>query len=287
MDMDIALATCRSLPEPDHDAAPLEAALRAAGIEAGWLAWDDPGADWSRARLTVLRATWNYPDHPERFLAWAERVARVSRLCNPLPLVRFNLHKRYLLALEGRGVPIAPTALVARGSATTLHAVRSERGWDDVVVKPAVSAASFRTARVGPSDLDAGEAHLRALVTERDVLVQRYLPSVEDYGERALVWIDGELTHAVRKSRRFAGESESVSADAVAVTHAEAKLARRVIAAIDGTPLYARIDVAPGLDGPPVLMELELIEPSLFFPKSPAALTRFVAALGRELGNRT
>ena len=285
--MDIALATCLSLPEPDHDAAPLESALRAAGIETGWLAWDDPGADWSRARLTLLRATWNYPAQPERFLAWAARVARVSRLCNPLSLVRFNLHKRYLLELAGRGVPIAPTALVARGAGTTLDALRSERGWDDVVVKPAVSAASFRTMRVGPGDLRAGEAHFRSLVVERDVLVQRYLPSVEGYGERALVWIDGAVTHAVRKSPRFAGESESVSADAVAVTPAEGQLARRVIAALDGTPLYARIDVAPGPDGWPVLMELELIEPSLFFPKAPRALGRFVVALRRELTSRT
>jgi len=281
--MDIALATCLDLPEPDHDAAPLEAALRAAGIAAGWLAWDDPGADWSRARLTVLRTTWNYPEQPERFLAWAERVTRVSRLCNPLPLVRFNLHKRYLLELEARGVAVAPTVLVARGAATTLDAIRSERGWDDVVVKPAVSAASFRTSRFGPGDHAAGEAHLRALVAERDVLVQPYLPAVEGHGERALVWIDGELTHAVRKSPRFAGESESVSSAPVAVSPAEHALAERAIAALDGTPLYARIDVAPGPDGSPALMELELIEPSLFFPQAPRALARFVAALEREL----
>ncbi len=281
--MDIALATCRSLPEPDHDAAPLEAALRTAGIETGWLAWDDPRTDWSRARLTLLRSTWNYPAHPERFLAWAERVAQVSRLCNPLPLIRWNLHKRYLVELERRGVPIAPTACVPGGSPTTLAAVLSEHGWDEVVVKPAVSAASFRTMRVGRGDLEAGEAHFRALVAERDTLVQRYLPSVEDHGERALVWIDGEVTHAVRKAPRFAGEAESVSPQTVAVSPAEAALARGVIGATEGIPLYARIDVAPGLDGAPVLMELELIEPSLFFPQAPWALERFVAAILRQL----
>jgi hypothetical protein len=281
--MDIALATCLRLPEPDHDAAPLAAALAAAGIDARPLAWDDPAADWSRARMTVLRSTWNYPEQPDRFLAWAERAARVSHLCNPLPVVRFGLHKGYLLGLERRGVPIAPTVLVARGARTTLAELLSERGWSDVVVKPAVSAASFRTLRVGPRDLAAGEAHLRALAAERDVLVQCYLPSVESHGERALVWIDGELTHAVRKSPRFAGESESVSAGAVPIAPAEAELARRAIDAVDPPPVYARVDVAPGLDGSPVLMELELIEPSLFFPQAPRALARFVAALERKL----
>lgn len=281
--MDVALATCLVLPEPDHDAAPLEAGLRAAGIELAWLAWDDPQADWSRARLTVPRSTWNYPREPERFLAWAEHVDRVSRLCNPLPLVRWNLHKRYLLELERRGIPIAETALLQTGSTETLRAVRDARGWEDVVVKPAVSAASFRTMRVGPNDLAAGEEHLRALVAERDVLVQPYVPSVEGYGERALVWIDGVVTHAVRKTPRFAGEAEAVSGEAVPVSAAEADLARRAIAALDTAPVYARIDVAPGPDGHPLVMELELIEPSLFFPKEPKSLARFVGALEREL----
>ncbi len=284
--MDVALATCLSLPEPDHDAAPLDAALRAAGIDAGWLAWDDPRADWSQARLTVPRSTWNYPKYPERFLAWAEHAARASRLCNPLPLVRWNLHKGYLLELERRGVPIAETILVPRGTTETLDAIRSARGWDDFVVKPAISAASFRTLRVGPGDLDAGESHFRGLVAERDVLIQRYVPSVEGYGERAIVWIDGVVTHAVRKTPRFSGESEAVSSQAIAVSPAEAELARRAVDAIPGTPVYARVDVAPGPGGAPLLMELELIEPSLFFPQAPHAVFRFVAALERQLAER-
>jgi hypothetical protein len=281
--MDVALATCLELPEPDHDAAPLESALREAGIESAWLAWDDPEADWSRARLTVPRSTWNYPREPERFLAWAEHVDRVSRLCNPLSLVRWNLHKRYLIELERRGIPIAETVLVPRGANETLRALREARGWDDLVIKPAVSAASFRTLRVGPDDLAAGEAHLHALIADRDVLIQRYVPSVEGYGERALVWINGVVTHAVRKTPRFAGEAEAVSGEAVPVSAAEADLAYRAISALDTTPLYARIDVAPGPDGHPLLMELELIEPSLFFPKEPRSLACFVAALEREL----
>ena len=97
--------------------------------------------------------------------------------------------------------------------------------------KPVVSAASYKTRRVGAGSLDAGEIHLRELLAERDVLVQRYLPSVEDHGERALVWVDGELTHAVRKTPRFEGEDESVSVDAVAIAPAEAALARRAIVA--------------------------------------------------------
>lgn len=280
--MDIALATCMRLPEPDPDAAPLSAALAAAGIDHAVLAWDDPDADWSRAAVTVLRSTWNYPRHAAEFLDWAERVASTSRLWNPLEVVRWNLHKRYLLDLEGRGIPVTPTELVRRGERVELGAVMERRGWDAAVVKPAISAASFRTLRVDDSNLDEGESHLRGLATDRDVLVQAYLPSVEDHGERAVVWIDGELTHAVRKSPRFSGQDESVS-DAVAISDAERDLALRAVGSVEGDLLYARIDMAPGIDGAPVVMELELIEPSLFFPASAAALERFIEALRRHV----
>lgn len=281
--IDVALASCARLPEPDPDAAPLLAALEAAGITAATLAWDVPASDFSRARLTLLRSTWNYPQHADAFLRWAERTAAVSALWNPLAIVRWNIHKAYLLELARRGVPVAPTELVPRGSARPLGSILAERGWRDVVVKPAVSAASRSTLRVRPGELDSGEAHLRALAAERDTVVQCYLPAVEDHGERAVVWIEGVVTHAVRKSPRFAGEDEHVSAIAE-IPAAEAELARLAVAAAGGDPLYARVDMAPGGDGRPCVMELELIEPSLFFAHGPVALERLVAGLRRRLG---
>jgi len=283
----VALVSCRELPEPDPDAEPLAAALEAAGIEAHVLAWDDPGADWASHRLSVLRSTWNYPERLEAFLGWAAATAAASELWNPLEAVRWNTHKSYLLDLERRGLPVTPTVLVPRGSDVTLAGIMDERGWPEAVVKPVVSAASFKTRRVGRGEMDAGEAHLSELLAERDVLVQSFLPSVEDHGERALVWVDGELTHAVRKSPRFEGQDESVSTEAVEISAAEAELARRVTSSVDGSLLYARIDMAPGPDGEPVLMELELVEPSLFFKQGPRALERFTAGIRRRLGVRS
>lgn len=280
--MDVALATCKVLPEPDFDAEPLVEALHSAGITAGFLAWDDPGADWSGARLTLLRSTWNYPEFPKDFMAWADRIAQVTDLWNPLSVVRWNVHKRYLLDLEAQGVPVAPTELVEQGSDEPLASILDRRGWDEVVVKPAISAASFRTLRIGPGEIVRGESHLRELATDGDTLVQRYLPSVEGYGERAMVWVEGEVTHAVRKTPRFSGQDESVS-DAMEISSAEMDLAAQAVAAVDGTPLYARIDVAPGPDDTPVVMELELIEPSLFFPQGPEALERLVAGIRKRL----
>ena len=284
--MHVALASCADLPEPDLDEAPLLEALRAVGLTAAVLAWDDPAADFSAARLTVLRATWNYPLRPRAFLDWAEATARVTALWNPLPAVRWNLHKGYLLDLERHGVAVAPTELLRQGSDRRLDRVMAERGWTEVVVKPAVSAASYRTRRIRPGQEAAGEDHLRALLADGDALVQAYLPSVEGYGERAVMWIDGELTHAVRKSPRFDADDESIS-EALPISPAEAELAHAGVArateATGEAPMYARIDLAPGPAGDPVVMELELIEPSLFFPQSRLALEAFVAAIRTRL----
>ena len=281
--MDLALVTCATLPEPDPDAVPLARALDGAGLRWGIFAWDAPDIDWSAARLTLFRSTWNYPLHRQAFLAWAQATAQVTDLWNPPAVVRWSAHKSYLLDLQARDIPIAPTVLVPRGAGMPLAEICRAQGWDDVVIKPAVSAGSLRTRRFPAAERTAGEAHLRALAAAGDVLIQQYLPAVEDYGERALVWIDGQLTHAVRKTPRFEGDAESVSPAAVDISDAEAALAERALASIDSPLLYGRVDVAPGPTGAPVLMELELIEPSLFFRQGPQALARLLAGIRRRL----
>ena len=280
--LDVALVSCAVLPEHDPDEAPLTEALRADGLRVETLAWDDPTADFSRARAAVIRSTWNYPTAPEAFAAFVDRTAGVTALYNRARTVHWNLHKRYLLDLERAGVPVVPTRVVPRGDRTTLQTCMDSLGTTRAVVKPAISGASRGTLRVDPGDVERGEEHLRALTSIEDALVQPYLPSVEGYGERACVWIDGEVTHAVRKSPRFAGGVESVSS-AVDVADDELALARDALAVAPGPLLFARIDVARGDDDRPMIMELELIEPSLFLGQSPRALARFVAAIRRRL----
>jgi glutathione synthase/RimK-type ligase-like ATP-grasp enzyme len=282
MRLDVALATCVNCPEPDNDLAPLLDALRAAGLSAEAIGWDDLGADFGQARMTLIRSTWNYSLEPQRFLAWVDRTAEESELWNRRATVRWNAHKSYLLDLAARGVPTVPTHLAHKGDGVPLVDVMRARGWTEVVVKPAVSGGSRQTVRVRPGDEARGEAHLRALLAREDALVQPFLPSVEGHGERAVVWIDGEATHAVRKSPRFLGDPESVS-EAVPIEPDEAALARRAVTAAPGPLFYARVDVARGPDGAPCVMELELIEPSLFFPKAPAALERYVAGVAARL----
>jgi glutathione synthase/RimK-type ligase-like ATP-grasp enzyme len=280
--LDVALATCATLPEPDVDLEPLLQGLRGAGLSTEALAWDDPGADFGDASITLLRSTWNYSEQPAAFLAWIDRTAARTSLWNPAEVVRWNAHKSYLIDLQTRGVPVVPTHLVRRGDPTPLADVMREKGWTEVVVKPAVSGGSRATIRVRPADVSRGEAHLAALALHEDVLVQPYQPSVEGHGERAIVTIEGVATHAVRKAPRFLGDLESVST-AVPIEDDERELVARALSAVTRPLLYARVDVARNAAGQPQVMELELIEPSLFFPQSPEALEAYVAAVKRRL----
>lgn len=275
--MRVALITCRVLPEPDYDGPPLLAALAAAGHAAAEIAWDDPAARLEGFDVAVLRSCWNYHEQPRAFADWIERAARTTRLLNPPAVLHWNLHKGYLRQLARSGVAIVPTEFVAASSPRSFASVLDERGWDDVVVKPAISAGSARTRRFRRGEDAAAEPFLAANLCLGDMLIQPYLTSVDGAGERNLVWIDGELTHAVRKAPRFAGGQESVNS--VAIDALEREFASRVMAAAPAGLAYARVDLMHGDAGEPLLSELELIEPSLHFARSPAATRRFVAML--------
>jgi len=280
--VELRIATCLHLPEPDADEDLLLEALRHAGVRARMAAWNDPAQDWGAAIPTLLRSTWDYIHDLDLFRAWLARVERACVLWNEREFVEANLHKRYLLDLDRRKVAIVPTELLERGSTRTLAEVARRRSWSNVVIKPAVGAGSFATKRFDHAALDAGEQFLREHLPQRDMLVQPYLDSVELHGERALVWIDGEFTHAVRKTPRFSGQDEVVSGS-LSIRAEERALGTLALAPLADKLLYARVDVAHDNDGRLCIMELELIEPSLFLKQDPRALARFVAAIVREL----
>jgi O-ureido-D-serine cyclo-ligase len=273
----LRIATCLELTEPDPDAAPLAAALAAEGFAAELVGWDDPAADWDAPIPTLLRSTWNYPLAADAFTAWIDRVSAAAPLVNPADVVRDNLHKRYLLALAARGVPVVPTVVVERGASCALAAIAAPR----IVIKPEIGAASIGTRLFEPHD-PAALAHLAALAAHGAALVQPYVASVDTYGERSMVWIDGALSHAIRKTPRFSGDDEHVEGP-FPIADDERAVALAALAPIAGRILYGRVDLARDAEGRPMVMELELIEPSLFFARQPGSAERFVAGLRRRL----
>jgi len=280
--MRIALATCKDLPEPDPDHEIVLDALERHGLRAEPCVWSDASVDWAAFSLCVLRTTWDYYRARDAFLMWLTRVESVTRVQNEFEIVRWNSHKSYLVELGRRGFNVAPTRLLRRGVGTRLQEVLDDTGWREVVIKPAISASSYQTRRIEASDVVAGEHHMTRLLKRGDVLVQQYLPSVHDSGERALVFIDGELTHSVCKRPRFHGEDESVEGP-LPVQPEEEELATALMAGPGRGTLYGRVDLARDFNGNPCLMELELIEPSLFFLQHPPALERFAAAVSNRV----
>ena len=272
--MKLRVATCKQLPEVDVDEAPLAEALHAAGIDFQWLAWDDPAVDWDAPIPTVIRSTWNYALDLEAFLAWVDRASAAAPLWNPATIVRANVRKRYLLELAARGVPVIATTLVEQG-----HTIELPN--EKLVIKPEVGAGSLGAKMFAPGD-PAAAAHLAHLTRTGAALVQPYVASVEDYGERSLVWIDGELSHAIRKTPRFVGDSERIEGP-FDIADDERAVADAALAPYASQILYGRVDMARDDHGQPRVMELELVEPSLFLSRKPGAAARYVDALLRKL----
>jgi hypothetical protein len=301
----VGLATCAGFPDLDDDDRLLLPELASRGITGIPVVWDDPDVDWAALPLVVLRNTWDYAERRAEFLDWLGRVASVTDLLNPLDVVVWNTDKRYLRDLADVGLPVVDTVFLeppASGSGEDLDAVAS--GWvppagaAQFVVKPAVSAGSRDTVRyLAGESLDAARAHLRRLLGDgRVVMVQPYLDAVDTVGETALLFVDGEFSHAIRKgpllqepgvqASTVAGLFVAEQIDSRQASAAEREIAEQVLAAVPGGAdrlLYARVDLIPGSDGWPRLLELELTEPSLFLAHGGSAAEHLAAAIDMRL----
>lgn len=284
----VALATAAEAVDLDDDARLVRDALADRGVAAHLCVWDDPAVDWAAWDLTILRSTWDYPRRRDAFLQWSRHVDAVGALLNRPDVVAWNSDKRYLLALEARGVPIVPTRVVPPREAVKLPSD------EPVVIKPAVSAGSQDTARYGPAEHADALAHAARLHAQgRHVLVQPYVEHVDEHGETAVVYLNDRFSHAIRKGPILAGTPVTVgglfAAEDIRTRESTAAERAAAEAALDALPfdradlLYARVDLLPGDDGQPRVLEVELVEPSLFLRFDAAACSRFARAIIRRL----
>jgi len=290
----IALVTATEAQALDEDLPPLLAAF---GDEASVVRWDDSCIDWSGFELVLLRSTWDYVPRLHEFLDWCERVSALTTLLNPLPLVRWNIDKHYLATLAATHIATVPSYFLEPGQhvASELHAVINLFASEEFVVKPAVGAGSKDAQRYRRRQVGIAARHVDVLLQDgRSVLVQPYLDQVDSAGETALIYFDGEFSHAIRKGpllRLDEGPTAALFAPEDIRTRApgadEIALADAVIKAIPGgAPLYARIDLLRQSDGSPCVLELELTEPSLFFAHAAGSAERFADAVRRRLRPR-
>lgn len=297
----IALVSARAALDLDEDMPPLVQALRRADARVATPCWDDPAVNWAGFDIALLRSTWDYVERIDEFLAWAARCAARTQLLNPPAVVAWNTDKHYLVHLQRAGVPVVPTRFVEPGDdvASALqsfidggdavpvngHGV----AFDQFVVKPSIGAGSRDTARYRRADRAQALTHLtRLVVTERrSAMLQPYLASVDNLGETALVYLGGEPSHAIRK-----GPLLQLDAGLVAGLFAPEEITRRepgaderqLAAAAYGAipfapPLYARIDMIRDARGAPVVLELEMTEPSLFLTHAPGSADRLAGLL--------
>jgi hypothetical protein len=283
----VAFATCRQLPHLDADTRRLIAPLAARGVVATAAVWDDPKIDWTRFDLVVVRSCWDYAARRWEFLEWATRV---PRLANPASVLTWNTDKGYLSELALHGIAVVPTVWVRPGQGWSLP----DRGaW---VIKPAVSLASLDTGRYqleDPGERRLAAEHVHRLHTYgRVVMMQPYQQPVDDEGETALVYINGAFSHAMRKAavltgpdigidRRFQPQG-GLSLRRHRPEPSELATAERVLDALPWARselLYARVDLIPNRGADPILMELELTEPQLYFQDVPAAAERMAAII--------
>ncbi len=283
----VILVTARRGPDfdEDPDMPVLAEAVAATGTEVSVSAWDEPAAGWDDADLVVVRSPWDYPGRLAEFRAWIDRCANAgTRLANPAAVLSWNLDKRYLRDLADKGVPVVPTTYLDPGARIELP------GDGEFVVKPSVGAGSRLAGRYGPDDRDRAAEHVAAMHAEGlTAMVQPYRHAVDTGGERALVFVGGQFLHAMRKRGLLV---PGVDPDGPREAHPglvpwqpseeELALAHRALAAVPDDLLYSRVDLIEEPDTGPTIMELELIEPNLFFGLNPGSATVFAEAIAER-----
>jgi glutathione synthase/RimK-type ligase-like ATP-grasp enzyme len=299
----VALAAAPQWPDLLDEGPLILAALGAAGLNGSTAVWSDPSVDWSGFDLVVANGAWDNIHHVDAYLGWVDMLERGGvPIVNSPATLRWNLDKRYLRDLEAAGVPIVPTAWVEHdgggdggdggggGGASARVTLEGE-----VVVKPSISGGGFRTARYEVHEHEQAREHVAELVRSgRTAMVQPYQETVDTEGEVGLIFLGGVFSHAIHKGpmiRRGAGALDSLIDNLVVApvtpTAARLELARAAVAAAEellGPTTYARVDTVMNGGGAPAVLELELLDPRMFFVTHPAQAARFAEVIAARLG---
>ncbi len=291
MSRPVALVSCAEARHHDIDLDPIVRALADRGKVTEVVDWDDSTVDWSRFVAAIVRSPWDYHHRYAEFLDWLTRVSSMTKLLNSADVISWNTNKVYLREIIVADIPMIPTSFVetiddVSGIENVLR--------DDIVVKPTISAGSNNTKR-HIHDADAARVHIEEILgMDKVAMVQPYQKFIDERGETGLVYFNGNFSHAFRKAPILKdGEKqtnglfvvEDISARRPSPAECELgdDVMNFVFEKFGMYPLYARVDVVRGSGGYPVLMELEMAEPSFFFHTSPDSPSRFASAVLERL----
>jgi glutathione synthase/RimK-type ligase-like ATP-grasp enzyme len=286
--LNIAFVTCRKLGGLTTDDAIAADYLDRLGFSVSVIAWDAPAIEWETFDAVIVRSTWDYHRRHREFVAWlAEMERRKVCLWNSAQAIRNNIDKVYLRKMSEQGVAVTPTVWVGRGETVDLRTVLCESQWDQAVIKPAISATAWSTWVTSVARAAEDQSKLDSILEQTGALIQPFVTEVQTRGEWSFVFFGKQYSHAVLKraqvgdfrvQKDFGGYlSDEIPSPALVAT------AQSVIQKTDCPLLYARVDgveVANAF----VLMELELIEPELFFRAYDGAARRFADAIAKLAG---
>ncbi len=260
----------------------LIAEFAARGALAESVVWSDGSVDWNRYDVALIRSTWDYIDERERFLSVLTKIdASPCRLFNPLEAVRWNSDKAYLFDLRDWRIPIVPTHPASTTDPAILQDVLIKQGWQNVVIKPTVGAGAADVLLVPSHDVARTLRQLEERRSQQDFLIQPLVESVVSEGEWSFIYIGGALSHVLLKKPApgdfrahgiYGGTVECAEPRKSDLLQTEAMLRR-----LPFDLLYARLDLVR-INGRLAVMELELIEPILYFDLAPLGAGRLVSA---------
>ena len=261
-------------------------ALSERGYRVDHQPWQGDFAAFQRADLILLRSNWDYHYDLAGFTAWLDRVeAAALPIHNPIPLVRWNLHKRYLFDLQARGVLIPTTRVLAM--AAEPEPIFQELGWQEAIIKPVAGASSHLVERVSDDGLAHWSQRVRSQRADGDWLIQEFRPEIKQTGEWSLVFLAGAFSHAVVKQPdpgEFQLKSQYTEQIRRVTPPADLlRQAQQVIASLPTVPLYARVDGIRSAQGAFLVLELELNEPGLYFTFAPEQASHFAAVIHDKL----
>ena len=268
--MKIAFATCDQIPDGTKDDALLKNELKDRGHHVETLSWSDSTIDWSVFDIVLIRSTWDYYKRHEAFVDWAKSLEQKTRLFNPLKTIEWNFSKEYLLELAGLGLSVVPTFISRDRQSCLEFAKKQLEASGQIIIKPTVSASSDLTHKI--ESLDQVQAPLEKIMQRCPALIQPYIKSIESEGEVSLIFFktQGELafSHAVLKQTKsgdFRVQAEfGGNVRAYEPSESLIDIAKQALNRLPVDALYARVDLVD-YQSHPLIGEIELIEPELFF----------------------